>query len=363
MKIWKIDDSNKFFNEILDLNEDSLKSAIDSKEEYYRELKKIKKKNGYREIYIINKEHDLYKLQKNICINFLNNIMISDASYGFRKKSNYIEYLYSHTDFYKEKYYLRLDIKDFFGSIDYEILKECLEYYFEENENLDGKRKEELLEYTIDILTYNNKIIQGAPSSPVISNILFRQLDIRIIRYCRQLGITYTRYADDLLFSSHNNLLHKKSFIIGIKKILASKNFDLNYDKIIRGHKQISLNGYVISDSIRLSRKKLSDLNRVLFCIDKNNIQKEVNNENKINISGDYLSQLNVDLIKYKRNSKRIEYKRKEKIVSKEDLINYLTGNRAFLISVLKYCDDEKYIKKMKRMINKIENIILDIDC
>ena len=64
MKIWKIDDSNKFFNEILDLNEDSLKSAIDSKEEYYRELKKIKKKNGYREIYIINKEHDLYKLQK-----------------------------------------------------------------------------------------------------------------------------------------------------------------------------------------------------------------------------------------------------------------------------------------------------------
>ena len=44
MKIWKIDDSNKFFNEILDLNEDSLKSAIDSKEEYYRELKKIKKK-------------------------------------------------------------------------------------------------------------------------------------------------------------------------------------------------------------------------------------------------------------------------------------------------------------------------------
>lgn len=343
MKSWKVDNINIFFSDILKIEEKELIEVLKKdKKEYYENFIKIKKKNGFREICLINKDSELYNLQINICDNFLNNIIISDNAYGFRKNSNYLEYLYPHIDFYKERYYLRLDIENFFGSINNDVLRECLSYYFKINDNLTQESKDKLLDYSMDILTYEGKVIQGAISSPVISNIVFRQIDIRISRYCRKFGIIYTRYADDLLFSSDSNSLYKKSFILGIKKILASKKFSINYNKIKRGYREISLGGYVVSDSIRLSRKKLSNLNRILFYLENN----------KLHISEDYLNKLNEMIYRQGGN---------EKIYSKYHLINYLAGNRSFLISILKYSEDKKYTDKLSEIVDRIEKIILEI--
>ena len=46
----------------------------------------------------------------------------------------------------------------------------------------------------------NNILPIGFPSSPVISNIIFRKIDILIQKYCENKKIIYTRYADDMLF-------------------------------------------------------------------------------------------------------------------------------------------------------------------
>lgn len=344
MGIWKIEDKQVFLEQILKMKEDKIIEIISNeKEKYYKNTIELPKKDGKRYICCIDKNSNLYQLQKNLCQNFLENIMISDLAYGFVKKLNYADYLYPHVNFYKKNYYLRLDIKNFFDSIDYEVLKSVLSYYFKESDKLSAEEKEKLIEYTLEILTYEKSIVQGAVTSPVISNIVFRSLDIRIARYCRRYGIKYTRYADDLLFSSESKRIYSDMFMSGITRILKSKCFYVNYKKIIRSKEEISLGGYVISDSIRLSRKKLSDINRVLFYLKNNSFEN----------TEEYF--YNMNSIFYKQGMKKY-------IKGKYELLNFLAGYRSFIISIVKYSDDSRIIDKNKKMIKRIEDAILEID-
>ena len=53
---------------------------------------------------------------------------------------------------------------------------------------------------------YNGKLPQGAPTSPIISNLICQILDYKIIILCKKYRLTYTRYADDLTFSTNNKV-------------------------------------------------------------------------------------------------------------------------------------------------------------
>ena len=110
------------------------------------------------------------------------------------------------------------------------MVTDCLLYYVDEK----IVNRDELIKMIFEILTYNDILIQGAITSPIISNIVFRELDIRIQKYCRKYDIIYTRYADDLLFSGYNSILLKKTFYKGIEKIVGSRGFQINYLKTKR---------------------------------------------------------------------------------------------------------------------------------
>ena len=56
-----------------------------------------------------------------------------------------------------------------------------------------------------NLCCYSGNLSQGSPASPVLSNLVFREVDARIAELAVQLGITYTRYADDLVFSGHGD--------------------------------------------------------------------------------------------------------------------------------------------------------------
>lgn len=318
MNGFKINSKEQFLDDIVKCSEENLKFTIANKKNAYCCYTKTKK-TGKRTIYSINKNHGLYNVQNNIQTVFFLNILFPECVCGFRKRKSYYDFLIPHVTNNKSRYYLRLDISNFFDSIRVNDIKECLSYYI--SKDISDDEKDWIINTIIDIATYNNKVIQGAITSPILSNLVFRSLDIRIERYCDKMGIKYTRYADDLFFSSDTSYIHNYKFQNMIKTILDSKGFKVNNKKTLKYKNEISLNGYVVGTSIRLSRKKMISLNKILFAM-KNN--------------------------KFKGFKSR-----KAMYITK----NKLAGYRAFLIQSIPYLSEEK-AHQVKKKIIEIETLI-----
>lgn len=112
---------------------------------------------------------------------------------------------------------LKLDIRDFFGSVLYSTVKEFAFPAF---------IYAEPLRVLLTILCYYDEgLPQGAPSSPAISNLILRDLDQAVGTWCTRRGITYTRYCDDLTFSGSFDAGEVQAFA---EAELRSRGFFLN---------------------------------------------------------------------------------------------------------------------------------------
>ena len=103
---------------------------------------------------------------------------------------------------------------------------------------------------------------QGAPTSPALTNILCRRLDSRLSGMARAYDFNYTRYADDLVFSSIKgaDAIHLKN---GVMQILEDENLAVNPDKVDfsrRGQRQ-SVTGLIVNGA-RGPRPSRRDLRR-----------------------------------------------------------------------------------------------------
>jgi len=265
--------SDSFFKEVLCFKKEDVIRIVSQKDEYYYR-KYIPKKNGIRILNCIKKDSELYKLQANLKRNLFDNIKKSKYAFGFVKGRSYKDFLLPHLNQGEGKmYYLRLDIEDFFGSISLELLEDTLNKIIH---ICDEINKPELINIVKEIVTYEGKIPQGAVTSPDISNIIFRNIDERINGYCAKNMISYTRYADDLLFSSKKPIYISKT----ISHILGSYGFKLNMSKLRKSEDEITLNGFVVGKNIRLSRSKLNEISAVLFLYDKISYEnKDVQND------------------------------------------------------------------------------------
>ena len=221
------------------------------------------------------------------------------------------------------------------------------EYYITIN---NERENNEILNIINDTITLNNILPQGAVTSPVVSNIIFRQLDIRIQKYCRKLNFHYSRYADDMLFSSFDKRLFDKFFIKAIINILNSKNFSLNNDKTVRDKNEISLNGFVVGKNIRLSRKRKKDISKILFLFKKNGKPNNIDR---------FIDQLNSDEDGFLYRKKRKDYDDNEYYFkNKSILIDYLAGYRSFLIDWIPE-ESSFYYDKHVNLINDLEEMII----
>ena len=112
-----------------------------------------------------------------------------------------------------------------------------------------------------------NVVPQGAPTSPVISNICAMTLDKRLSGLARRFHLTYTRYADDITFSSNHNVYQKDGeFMKELHRIIEECHFTINPHKTRlqkRGSRQ-EVTGLTVSEKPNVSRKYIKNL-RVLI--------------------------------------------------------------------------------------------------
>ena len=155
---------------------------------------------------------DLKKLQQRLsdllqdCISDINEgKKISGAiSHGFRRKKSIITNARCHRG---KRWVLNLDLADFFDTINFGRVRG----FFLKNNNFS--LVPEVATTIAQIACHNNALPQGSPCSPVISNLVAHVLDIRLAKLAEQCGCDYSRYADDLTFSTN-----KRRFPVALAK-------------------------------------------------------------------------------------------------------------------------------------------------
>jgi RNA-directed DNA polymerase len=137
---------------------------------------------------------------------------ISRKAMGFRKRHNCLTNAQVHAG---KKYILNIDVKNFFPSITSIAYRN---YATRERNLMETKYKEEdqgfpnLFFYAATPVFHSGSLPQGAPTSPFISNIYMRRFDTQIEKLLRQYisdDILYTRYVDDLTFSSNSRAVER----------------------------------------------------------------------------------------------------------------------------------------------------------
>jgi RNA-directed DNA polymerase len=86
-----------------------------------------------------------------------------------------------------------------------------------------------LAHWLTKLTTWDHELPQGTPTSTHIANLVFLDTDIQLINLCNANNITYTRYVDDLTFSSPQDFKHLLNDILNIVIV---NDFKLSYRKL-----------------------------------------------------------------------------------------------------------------------------------
>lgn len=214
---------------------------------------KIPKRNSDKTRTIAQPSRELKFIQKTLVQLLEPYLTVQDCAFAYREglgiKDNAKRHLGS-------KYLLKIDFKNFFNSITPKLLFSLMEKYgFELSEN--EKTYLSNLLFWKPIRKGPLVLSVGAPSSPLISNFVMSEFDKRLLDECQKNGITYTRYADDLTFSTNKkNILFTMPKIVS--EILKSETYGLiniNHRKTVFSSKAHNrhITGVTLSNQNRLS--------------------------------------------------------------------------------------------------------------
>ena len=310
-------------------NED--KNEKNPNKEIYHSFE-IKKKSG--EARIINApKNDLVILLH--CIDFLVKTISKPhhKAFGFVEGKSIVDGAKIHVG---KNYVYNIDLKDFFHSFDLNRVK--MGFY---NQPFDLKDDLEPIAYMIASLTTFNiegkrVLPQGSPSSPSITNLLCWRLDHRLSGLAKRFGVDYSRYADDITFSSNHNC-YKEKFITELKKIIKGQGLSINPKKTRLQSNLIrqEVTGLTVNNKVNVSKKYLKDVRMYLYYCEQYGLKKATNI--------------------YEKDYREIKSKN---ICEKPPSIELFLKGKLNYLSMVKGKDDPTYIKLEMRFSKLFENKI-----
>ena len=159
-----------------------------------------------------------------------------------------------------KKKILKLDIEGFFDNIIYSRVKDIV--FFKE------KFSEPIRILLTMLCYYREALPQGAPTSPAITNIIMYDFDEKIGAFCKEKGISYTRYCDDMTFSGD---FDEREIIALVKEELLKLGLFLKNRKtaVIKNTKRQTVTGIVVNEKINLTKEYKKKIRQEIYYIEK----------------------------------------------------------------------------------------------
>ncbi len=164
-----------------------------------------------------------------------------------------------------KKHLLNMDIQNFFPTISATRVRNLFSSSYFRN-NIHMATALALL------TTYKGKLPVGAPTSPVISNFVCIDMDTELFEYCKKNNITFTRYADDMSFSSDspfNNVI-----IDALKSIIEKHGFQENPMKtrLSGANRKQTVTGLVVNQKVNVDRKFIRKVRAMMYDCKRNGL-------------------------------------------------------------------------------------------
>lgn len=187
----------------------------------------------------------------------------SDAAMGFVPGRSIVDNARVHV---RKNYVFNTDLKDFFPSIHQARIWKVLQMK-------PFSLNKELASVVAGLCcmrdnTGNGVLPQGSPCSPILTNIVCRQLDRRLSGLARRFNISYTRYADDITFSSDYNVFQEDSeFMTEFRRIIADQHFAINAKKtrLQKKNQRQEVTGLVVNEKVNVVREYVRDIRNLLY--------------------------------------------------------------------------------------------------
>ena len=232
----------------------------------YTEFRVPKKSGGYRTIH--SPQGSLGIIQRKLSQVLYAVYRPRPSVHGFAASRSIITNAKAHV---KKKFVLNVDIKDFFASINFGRVRGI----FVAN---PYKLDEKVATVLAQICCFDNKLPQGAPTSPIISNLICAKMDSELQRFSKQYGLLYTRYADDITLSSNRNELptslvssYEKGLpnvVLGdeLRSIIERNGFQINEAKVRLAYKtqRQKVTGLIVNQTVNVSRKYIRNIDGTL---------------------------------------------------------------------------------------------------
>lgn len=245
-----------------------------SKITHYQRFGIHKKTGGVRQISAPMPR--LKRLQYWVLDNILQKIPLAEQAHGFAPSKSIVTNAEPHVG---KKIVINLDLKDFFPTVSYPRIKGIFsnQGYSDEVATLLALVCSEPETQTVEmdgqryyVHSKQRYLPQGAPTSPSLSNIICYKLDRRLQGLAKKYGFVYTRYADDMTFSSQstNNIM---ALLNWVKATVVEEGFTVHPDKTRIMHSGVrqEVTGIVVNKKLSVNRKRLKQFRALLYQIKK----------------------------------------------------------------------------------------------
>ena len=184
-------------------------------------------------------------------------------AHGFVRKKSIVTNACRHRN---RRWVFNMDLEDFFPSINFGRVRGFL------LKNRDFELQESVATVIAQIACHDNSLPQGSPCSPVFSNLIGHVMDIRLVHLASKAGCIYTRYADDLTFST--NKAHFPSEVAeptdmndvgvqiwvpseGLRSVIYRSGFQINAKKtrMMYRYSRQEVTGLVVNQKINVPRE------------------------------------------------------------------------------------------------------------